>query len=267
MKKHAIQILVVIAILAMGAVGIFRHITIFRPIKEEPAPLQVQEVNQPRPDIRAAIPPPPKPVVQEPEAKAPPKIAAPQIKEQPKAAVASRRRAAQYWRLAAQRFEQQGMVLDRESDPAKRMNLIQTMARNVRIDTLNTLDWAMGLEDPAEQRAALDAINKNALVGIGARIQTDETGLPKIVDTTVLSAIASTGMTEPGDYISGMMNSDGSFISFKDRPILQIVKLLHGQPGTEVRLLMERASADGHAEPYSFDVPVLRSMIIMQPPF
>ena len=116
-------------------------------------------------------------------------------------------------------------------------------------------------------RAALDAINKNALVGIGARIQTDETGLPKIVDTTVLSAIASTGMTEPGDYISGMMNSDGSFISFKDRPIQQIVKLLHGQPGTEVRLLMERASADGHAEPYSFDVPVLRSMIIMQPPF
>jgi len=53
----------------------------------------------------------------------------------------------------------------------------------------------------------------------------------------------------------------------KDLPVRQIVKLLHGQPGTEVRLLMERDPADGNTEPYSFDVPVQRSMIIVQPPF
>ncbi|RKX46195.1 MAG: hypothetical protein DRP64_03540 [Verrucomicrobia bacterium] len=158
-------------------------------------------------------------------------------------------------------------MLNEENDPAKRMNLIRVMGRNVRIDTLSTLDWAMGMEDPEEQRAALDAINQNALVGIGARIQTDETGLPKIVDTTILSAIASTGMAEPGDYISGMVNSDGSTTYFKDLPVRQIVQFLHGQPGTEIRLLMERAPTEGDTEPYSFDVPVLRSMIIMQPPF
>ena len=146
------------------------------------------------------------------------------------------------------------------------MNLIRTMSRNVRIDTLRTLDWVLELDDPAEQRAALEAINQNALVGIGARLQVDETGLPKITETTVLSAVASTGMTEPGDYISGIVNEDGSTIYFKDLPVRQIVKLLHGQPGTEVQLLMERAPTEGNTEPYSFDVPVLRSMIIVQPP-
>ncbi len=263
MKKHAVQILMVTAALAMGMAYRYQH----RHAEKETTPLQDQAANEPKLDVRAAIPPRPKPMAKKPESKAPPKIAAPQVKGQPKTAAVNHRPAAQYWQNVARRFEQQGKMLDQANDPAARMNLIRAMARNVRIDTLSTLDWAMGLEDPAEQRAALDAINKNALVGIGARLQVDETGLPKITETTVLSAVASTGMTEPGDYISGMVNADGSTIYFKDLPVRQIVKLLHGQPGTEVQLLMERAPTEDNTEPYSFDVPVLRSMIIMQPPF
>jgi len=265
MKKPAVQILMVAAILAMGMA--YRYRKTHRQAEEETIPVQALEASQPRLDVRAAIPPRPKPVTKTPDPEVPPKIAAPQVKAQPKTAAVSHRRAALYWQHAARRFEQQGKMLDQENDPAKRMNLIQAMARNVRMDTLSTLDWAMGMEDPEEQRAALEAINQNALVGIGARLQVDDTGLPKITETTVLSAIASTGMAEPGDYISGMVNGDGSTIYFKDLPIRQIVKLLHGQPGTEVRLLMERAPAGGNTEPYSFDVPVLRSMIIVQPPF
>ena len=261
MKSRALHILMVPAIIAMGVAYRYRSTESLQPAEEEPAPLQVQTANEQRLDVRAAIPTPPKPVTQKLEPKASPKI-----KKQPKAVMPIPRPAAHYWQQAARRFEQQGEMLSQETDPAKRMNLIQTMARNVRIDTLSTLDWAMSLEDPAEQRAALDAINKNALVGIGARIHVDETELPKIVDTTVLSAVASTGMTEPGDYISGMVNEDGSTVYFKGLPVREIVKLLHGQPGTEIRLLMERAPNDGHTAPYSFDVPVLRSMIIMQPP-
>jgi len=147
------------------------------------------------------------------------------------------------------------------------MNLIRSMARNVRTDTPRTLDWAMGLKNPDERRAALDAINKNALVGIGARIQTDETGLPKIMNTTIMSAVASTGKTQTGDYISGMVESDGTIIDFKDLPIREVVQRLRGQPGTEIRLLMQRAPSEGQKEPYLFDVPVQRSMIIVQPPF
>jgi general secretion pathway protein F/type IV pilus assembly protein PilC len=52
------------------------------------------------------------------------------------------------------------MELGRENDPDKRMDLIRSMARNVRTDTPRTLDWAMGLENPDERRAALDAINE-----------------------------------------------------------------------------------------------------------
>ena len=141
------------------------------------------------------------------------------------------------------------------------------MAMNVRIDTLSTLDWAMSLEDPAEKRAAMESINRYALVGIGAWLDVDETGLPKIKETTILSGLASTGMAESGDYISGIKMEDGSVVYFKDRPLHQIVRLLRGQPGTEVHLLMERVPVDGRIEPYSFDVPVLRSMIIVQPPF
>ena len=266
MKKHAVHILMVIAALAMGMAYRYRGTVSLQPAGEDATPIPAQVVNEPRKDVHAAIPPPPKPVTEKPEPMAPSKIVAPRIKEQPKAVMPIPRPAAHYWQQAARRFEQQGEMLSQETDPAKRMNLIQTMARNVRIDTLSTLDWAMSLEDPAEQRAAMEAINKNALVGIGARIQVDETGLPKIVDTTVLSAVASTGMTEPGDYISGMVNGDGSTIYFQDLPVREIVKLLHGQPGTEIQLLMERAPADGDTEPYSFDVPLRRSMIIMQPP-
>ena len=267
MKSRAIQILIVTAITAMGVAYRYRNTVSGRPAEEEPAPLQLQTADEPKLDVRAAIPPPPKPAARKPEPPASPESAPPQVKGKPKTTAANQRRALQYWQQAARRFERQAKALAQENDPAKRMNLIKAMARNVRIDTLATLDWAMGMENPAEQRAALDAINKNALVGIGARIQVDETGLPKIVNTTVLSAIASTGMAEPGDYISGMVNGDGSVIHFQDLPVREIVKLLHGQPGTEVRLLMERGSPEGNTEPYSFDVPVLRSMIIMQPPF
>ena len=167
----------------------------------------------------------------------------------------------------ALQFEHQRLRFNQETDPAKRKNLIESMARNVQIDTLSTLDWAMALEDPAEKRAALEAINKNALAGIGARIHVDETGFPKITKTTVLSAVASTGQVESGDYITGIVNEDGSTIYFKNRPVQQIVQYLRGQSGTEVRLLMERIMPEGSDESYVFDVPVIRSIIVMQPPY
>ncbi len=73
-----------------------------------------------------------------------------------------------YWEAQARRFNQLQDRLSRETDPAKRKGLIRAIAGYVRVDTLRALDWAMNLTDPAERRAALEAINKNALVGIGA---------------------------------------------------------------------------------------------------
>lgn len=82
----------------------------------------------------------------------------------------------------------------------------------------------------------------------------------------MLGAIASTGMAEPGDHISGMVNGDGSITRFRNLPVRAIVRLLRGRPGSEVRLLVERDPVDGNGEPTSFDVAVRRSMIVVLPP-
>ncbi len=140
------------------------------------------------------------------------------------------------------------------------------MARHVRFDTLAAIDWAMNLSDPEEQRIALEAINKHALVGIGAEIEMDATGYPKIRKTTPMSAVGSTGMVEPGDYIVGMDGGNGDPIYFDGLSTAQIIQLLRGKAGSEIRLLMERASQYG-GTPQVFEVPVQRSLIIIQPPF
>lgn len=174
---------------------------------------------------------------------------------------------ATYWEHQARRFNGLLGQLAREQDPSRRRTLIQTLAGYVRIDTLGTLDWAMGLQDLNEQRAALEAINKFALSGIGARIETDETGFPIIRETTVLSAIAATGLVEPGDYITGIMDPDGQPVSFQNLSSQQVVKYLRGLPGSEIQLLMERLPEDGNGAPHTFDVSVQRSLLVIQPPY
>ncbi|MEE9368594.1 MAG: hypothetical protein V3V05_06980 [Pontiella sp.] len=216
-------------------------------------------------DIRSTIPEPIEPVPPEEMV-----AVAPEIKPMPPRPNPQQRRQiahARYWEQVVKNFDLKWAQLEDEQNPARRKQLIQSMARNVRMDTLTTLDWAMSLQDPAEQQAALLAINQNALTGIGARIEMDESGYPKIRDTTILSAIDSTGLIEAGDYISGIVNADGSTTSLKGRPIREIVKLLRGKPGTEVYLQMERPGNNNQPEPTSFDVPVLRSLIVIQPPF
>ncbi len=269
MKKHTVHILIISTILAMvGAAYRFGRPAPRQPIERESTLAKVlstvpkKEPSKPLQDIRAATPPPNPAPQQQPEPQTPPDIA-----EQTQELTPKQRRRRAYWQRVAQQFEQHEEMLNQENDPAMRMRIIQVMSRNVRVDTLRTLDWAMDLEDPAEQRAAMEAINQNALVGIGANIQTDETGLPKIMDTTILSAVASTGMVQLGDYISGIEAADGSIINFKNLPLRQIVQLLHGQPETEVKLIMERAPTEDQPEPYLFNVPVQRSMIIMAPSF
>lgn len=171
-----------------------------------------------------------------------------------------------YWTQKQKQFEQLRSQLAVERDPQKRQRLIEQLALYIRTDTPATIDWAMGLADKEEKRAALEAINQHALVGIGAHIEPDETGFPKIRKTTALSAVGGTGMVEPGDLIVGMEGADGAVVSFDGMPLSEVVQHLRGTVGTEVRLFVERLSRDGRSQPVSFDVPVTRSMIFVQPP-
>lgn len=276
MKKYTIISLGLVAILGIGAVVYTQRTPPSEHANrlEEP-PEKLLSLEKPLPEPIIPIKPTPSPVVvkQEPEpvpapvAMAP---AAPQPKPvapKPQLTKEEQRQQAlaQYWAQMARHFDRQLNQLDREKNPARRLNLIQAIARYVRVDTLAALDWAATLTNPDEQRAALNAINQNALTGIGAHIATDETGLPVIRKTTILSAAESTGMVEAGDYISGMVKPDGSLVYFKDWPLQKVAQVLRGEPGTEVQLMLERVSPDGVW--HSFDVPVQRSLIVVEPQF
>lgn len=197
----------------------------------------------------------------------PVKAAPPAARKQPDRQSPEHPDPAQYWKLQAKRFNSLLEQLAREQDPSRRQALIRALAGYVRIDTLGTLDWAMGLQDPIELRAALAAINHSSLSGIGARIGTDDTGFPIIRETTVLSAIAATGLVEPGDYIVGMVDPDGRFISFEQLSIQQVVQHLRGPAGSEIQVLIERVTSDGNSGPHTFYVPVQRSLLVVHPPY
>ncbi len=179
--------------------------------------------------------------------------------------VAQQQNIHQYWKRAEENFNRQWDKLDVEQDPAKRNQLIRNMAQYVRMDTLSAIEWALSLADPEERRLALESINKYALTGIGARIGMDQTGFPAIRETTALSAVASTGLVEPGDYIVGMQDEYGQFVDFKGLSMQQIIQHLRGEAGTDVLLYMERLlPQDGDAK--TFEVPVKRSLLVIQPP-
>lgn len=171
---------------------------------------------------------------------------------------------ARYWKQQELNFDNQLRRLEKETDPQKRLALIRAMARYIRVNTLATLDWISMLESEEEQRTALEAVNQFALVGIGARLEFDSTGLPKIQETTIMSAIEATGMAAAGDYISGMISPDGTVIDFENMPLQQVVNHLRGEAGTTPVLMMKRINEDGST--LTYDVEVSRSLLVVEPP-
>lgn len=272
--KNRWAYILVIAVALLGAIAFLQPDSPEPVAVTEPEPVAMPKpAEQPRPEPQPPKPHPVKPappaastaiIVPQPVPTRPATTAqarpAPLSKEEQMRAAWQR-----YWKNAADQFDRQWNRLDHELDPTARSRLIQSMARYVRIDTLQAVEWAMSLTDPQEQHAALEAINQNALTGIGARIEKDETGYPLIRETTIMSAIGSTGLVEPGDYIVGMEDDSGRAISFGEVPLPEIVRNLRGQAGSEIRLQMERISENGEA--YTFQVPVQRSLLVMKPPF
>lgn len=273
MKIRALIITLTAAALGMGvAYQLLRDVA--GPPATEEFPLQPFRMTDPEKansgieqDVRPAPLPRPKPKSVRKVNITPVEATSPAAREQPKRNPPKQPDPAQYWELQARRFNGLLEQFAREQDPSRRKALIQALAGYVRSDTLGTLDWAMSLQDPDEQKEALEAFNKSSLSGIGARIETDETGFPKIRETTILSAIAATGLVEPGDYITGMIDPDGQPVSFENLSMQQVVKHLRGQPGSEVQLLMERLPSDGNGESHTFDVSIQRSLLVIQPPY
>jgi C-terminal processing protease CtpA/Prc len=267
MKFRTLYILLVTTFLGAGLTYYLKKTSPQNPQEEAVIPRQADELKtaaiespqkelkkqpvlpEPAPTLQKTLPKPPKPVV----AKKVPKPKGPRPRPD-------------YWAVRAQQFNRQLNMLNSEEDLKRRDKLIQNISQYVRVDTLSTIEWAMGLEDPEERYAALEAINKNALNGIGARIEMGPNGRPKIRETTILSAVGSSGQVEPGDTIAGIVKEDGTTVYFDGQTPRQIIQTLRGPPGTEVLLLMERDATENRPEPYLFDVPVQRSLLVVQPP-
>lgn len=265
MKTRGITILIVATALT-GAAYLVIH-TLSCPFPSDPDPVVLDAPTRTTQKENREILPRPTPTSEKTVVRPPTGKNLPVAKKNSKPHPPKPRNPAQYWESQAKRFNQLLEQLALEENPDKRNRLIQNLAAYVRVDTLGTLDWAMDLDNPDEQRAALDAVNKYALSGIGARIEQDETGFPRISETTVLSAVAATGQVEPGDYIVGIVNPEGDPISFQNLSIREVVKQLRGKPGSEVQLLMERVSSDGSGESHTFDVSIQRSLLVIQPPY
>lgn len=222
-----------------------------RPESPEPDPQLVRLQTPPAPEAEAAPEPEPQPKPQ-------------LVQKEDQQIQPPRPDYARYWKQQERQFNNLVDRLANETDPRRRQSLINAIARHIRVDTLATLDWVSTLETAEEQRAALEAINRNALVGIGARIEVDSTGLPLIRETTIMSAVEATGMVAAGDYISGMVQPDGTTVHFDGMPVQQIVRHLRGQVGTEPTLMMKRYNDDGST--ITFDVAVPRSLLVVGPP-
>ncbi len=281
MHIRAPYILLIAVVAGTGALHVFN-----RPSPPVPGPAEPQvaeaapeqEIVPSKPDVRSMAPTAPQPetlplpppiVVKQPIAPVETAVAPvakhaapPPLSREEQLRIAHSR----HWQNADRNFRNQMLRLNGEANPDIRKSLIQSIAAYVRMDTLGAIEWATQLENPEEQRLALEAINKHALVGIGAKIEMDATGFPKIRETTVMSAVGSTGMVEPGDYIVGMDDGNGERIYFNGLSMSQIVQLLRGQAGSEIRLLMERISGQ-QATHATFEVPVQRSLIVIEPPF
>lgn len=269
MKKNLTASILLLALVAGSALLYQGRKT--EPVTTEPNPLPPQLAERadiPEPELVKTVVEIPKKTTPEPQ---PEPAAQPEPRPKVELVQKAEHRPAppkpdysRYWKQQQRRFDQLANRLANEADPQKRQQLINAIARFVRVDTLATLDWVATLETPEDQRKALEAINKNALVGIGARIEQDKNGLPKIRETTIMSAIEATGMVAPGDYISGMIRPDGTMVDFEGMPLQKVVRHLRGKVGTEPTLMMKRYNDDGST--LQFDVSVPRSLLVVGDP-
>lgn len=273
MKNRTIQLIAIGLAIAAGAALLYVHpVKVPRQAESLPAAdlESIHEKTGMTNTVVQSIPPTPPATDQLNQKPAPEEMTTPPLTEKEAADMPAtaqpRRNPTQYWEMAEKRFNHQLDLLEQEQDPALRNRLIQNIAQYVRIDTMAAIEWALGLEDPAERQLAMEAINQYALTGIGAMIAKDETGFPLIKDTTVVSAVASTGLVEPGDYIIGMQNENGDVVSFEGMTVHEIVQRLRGKAGTEILLYIERITESG-TDSTVFDVPVQRSLIVIQPPY
>ena len=110
-------------------------------------------------------------------------------------------------------------------------------------DTLSAMQWADNLPTDEDRRAAYQGIRSVAPVGIGARLARGEDGVPVLQDFVPGSPASNSGQLRSGDRVVAVADGNGSWVNSRAMPLGDVVRLIQGQPQTQVSLQVQ--STDG----------------------
>ena len=132
--------------------------------------------------------------------------------------------------------------------PPEDLQVRQRTARQIAAgwagqDTLAAMQWADNLSTEDDRNAARQGIRSVAPVGIGARISPGEDGLPVLQGLVPGSPASSSGQLRSGDRLVSVTDANGSWVSARNLPLGDVVRMIQGEPNTRVSLQVQ--SSDG----------------------
>jgi len=110
-------------------------------------------------------------------------------------------------------------------------------------DTLSAMQWSDSLSDEGDRDAARQGIRSAAPVGIGARLSTGNDGVPVLDSIVPGSPASASGQLQSGDRVLAVADASGGWVNSRNRPLGDVVRLIQGEPNTQVTLQVQ--SADG----------------------
>jgi len=110
-------------------------------------------------------------------------------------------------------------------------------------DTLAAMQWADSLPTENDRSAARQGIRSVAPVGIGARISSGDDGIPVLQDFVPGSPASVSGQLRSGDRLVSVTDANGSWVSARNLPLGEVVRMIRGEPNTRVSLQVQ--GADG----------------------
>lgn len=132
--------------------------------------------------------------------------------------------------------------------PPEDLQVRQRTARQIAAgwagqDTLAAMQWADNLPTEDDRSAARQGIRSVAPVGIGARISPGSDGLPVLQGLVPGSPASTSGQLRSGDRLVSVTDANGSWVSARNLPLGDVVRMIQGEPNTRVSLQVQ--SADG----------------------
>jgi hypothetical protein len=153
-------------------------------------------------------------------------------------------------------------VLESLSEPNQRRTAVESIGRALALqNTGQAVTWADGLHDAEEKAAAHRSIYDTTPRGIGAAISM-ENGFPTLRSILPGSPLEGTGV-RPGDQFAEVVQADGTRQNLYGAALESAVKLIRGEPGSELelRILRRNQSTQGLEE---LRVPVRRAQLYFQ---